>query len=82
MGELNNVLQTALNPPAQTKRETRHGSRTFRVGDKVLQTRNNYDKQVFNGDLGRIIEIDFEEQTVVYSLGKIIEVNERDSIIY
>ena len=64
VGELNNVLQTALNPPAQTKRETRHGSRTFRVGDKVLQTRNNYDKQVFNGDLGRIIEIDFEEQTV------------------
>lgn len=64
VGELNNVLQTALNPPAQGKRETRHGSRTFRVGDKVLQTRNNYDKQVFNGDLGRIIEIDFEEQTV------------------
>ncbi len=64
VGELNNVLQTALNPVAQGKRETRHGSRTFRVGDKVLQTRNNYDKLVFNGDLGRVIEIDFEEQTV------------------
>lgn len=64
VGELNAQLQTALNPPAQTKRETRHGSRVFRVGDKVLQTRNNYDKQIFNGDLGRIIEIDFEEQTV------------------
>ncbi len=64
VGELNNVLQNALNPPVQGKRETRHGSRTFRVGDKVLQTRNNYDKQVFNGDLGRVAEIDFEEQTV------------------
>lgn len=64
VGELNNVLQNALNPPAQGKRETRHGSRVFRVGDKVLQTRNNYDKQVFNGDLGRVVEIDFEEQTV------------------
>lgn len=64
VGELNTLLQNALNPPAQGKRETRHGSRTFRVGDKVLQTRNNYDKQIFNGDLGRVVEIDFEEQTV------------------
>ncbi|MDL1898948.1 AAA family ATPase, partial [Anaerolineae bacterium CFX7] len=64
VGELNAQLQTALNPPTQGKRETRHGARVFRVGDKVLQTRNNYDKQIFNGDLGRIVEIDFEEQTV------------------
>lgn len=64
VGELNLQLQSALNPPGVNKRETRHGSRVFRVGDKVLQTRNNYDKQVFNGDLGRIVEIDFEEQSV------------------
>lgn len=64
VGELNNLLQDALNPIAPGKRETRHGSRIFRVGDKVLQTRNNYDKLVFNGDLGRITEIDYEEQTV------------------
>lgn len=64
VGELNLQLQNALNPVTQGKRETRHGSRIFRVGDKVLQTRNNYDKQVFNGDLGRIAEIDFEEQTL------------------
>jgi exodeoxyribonuclease V alpha subunit len=64
VGELNQVLQNALNPAAPGKRETRHGARVFRAGDKVLQTRNNYDKQVFNGDLGRIVEIDFEEQTV------------------
>lgn len=62
VGELNLQLQGALNPAAQGKREMRHGSRIFRMGDKVLQTRNNYDKQVFNGDLGRIAEIDFEDQ--------------------
>ncbi|MBI3733442.1 MAG: ATP-binding domain-containing protein, partial [Chloroflexi bacterium] len=44
--------------------EWRHGSRVFRVGDKVMQTRNNYDKQVFNGDLGRVVNIGFEEQTI------------------
>ncbi len=64
VAELNLALQNALNPPAQGKREWRHGSRLFRVGDKVLQTRNNYDKQIFNGDLGRITNIDFEEQFV------------------
>jgi exodeoxyribonuclease V alpha subunit len=64
VGELNLRLQEALNPPAAGKREWRHGSRVFRVGDKVLQTRNNYAKEVFNGDLGRIVAIDFEEQTL------------------
>lgn len=64
VGELNLALQAALNPPAAGKREVRHGARLFRVGDKVLQTRNNYDKQVFNGDLGRLVELDLEEQRV------------------
>jgi exodeoxyribonuclease V alpha subunit len=65
VGELNQSLQEALNPPSERKREWRHGSRVFRVGDKVLQTRNNYDKQVFNGDLGRVVSIDIEDQKVV-----------------
>jgi exodeoxyribonuclease V alpha subunit len=64
VGELNRALQDALNPAEERKKEWRHGSRVFRVGDKVLQTRNNYNKQVFNGDLGRIIAIDAEEQTL------------------
>jgi len=64
VAELNLALQNVLNPAAQGKRELRHGSRIFRVGDKVLQTRNNYDKQIFNGDLGRITSIDFEEQSI------------------
>jgi exodeoxyribonuclease V alpha subunit len=65
VSELNRVLQDALNPAEERKPEWRHGGRIFRCGDKVLQTRNNYDKQVFNGDLGRIIEIDAEEQRIL-----------------
>ena len=85
VGELNLVLQNALNPQTQGKRETRHGSRIFRVGDKVLQTRNNYDKQVFNGDLGRIVEIDFEDQRVTIDFdGSAIdyEFSELDEVVH
>jgi exodeoxyribonuclease V alpha subunit len=64
VGELNRALQDALNPAEEGKREWRHGSRIFRIGDKVLQTRNNYNKQVFNGDLGRVVAIDAEEQSL------------------
>ncbi len=64
VGELNRALQDALNPAEERKREWRHGSRVFRVGDKVLQTRNNYQKQVFNGDLGRVVAIDAEQQSL------------------
>ena len=65
VGELNRLLQDALNPAEPGKKEWRHGSRIFRVGDKVLQTRNNYNKLVFNGDLGRVVELDAEEQRIV-----------------
>ncbi|MCA1553095.1 MAG: AAA family ATPase, partial [Chloroflexi bacterium] len=65
VGELNLALQAALNPAHASKREWRHGARVFRVGDKVLQLRNNYDKQVFNGDLGRIVELDLAEQQIL-----------------
>ncbi len=65
VGELNRTLQDALNPAEQGKQEWRHGSRVFRMGDKVLQMRNNYTKQIFNGDLGRVVEIDIEEQRLV-----------------
>ncbi len=64
VGELNRLLQEALNPPQANKPEWRHGSRVLRVGDKVLQTRNNYAKEVFNGDLGRIVKMALEDQSV------------------
>ncbi|MEI8189607.1 MAG: ATP-dependent RecD-like DNA helicase [candidate division NC10 bacterium] len=64
-GQLNAALQAALNPPRAGAAELLRGGRIFRVGDRVLQLRNNYDKAVFNGDLGRIAAIDPTEQAVV-----------------
>ncbi len=87
---LNSILQHYLNPPDAKKAEKEHGSRVFRVGDKVMQIKNNYQLEweiatkyglvidsgvgVFNGDIGRIINIDtysekikveFEEKKMV-----------------
>ncbi|PKL42140.1 MAG: ATP-dependent RecD-like DNA helicase [Candidatus Riflebacteria bacterium HGW-Riflebacteria-1] len=59
---LNAVLQEALNPPSPEKNELEHLNRVFRVGDKVIQLRNNYDLDVFNGDIGLITEIQSEDQ--------------------
>ena len=56
---LNSELQKALNPREDG---VTRGGRNFRVNDKVMQIRNNYDKEVFNGDIGRIIRIDTELQ--------------------
>ena len=58
---LNRELQQALNPHAKA---LERGGTVFRLNDKVMQLRNNYDKDVFNGDLGRIREIDPENQEV------------------
>lgn len=60
---LNSELQAKLNGSAEPK-ITRFGV-TFSPGDKVIQTVNNYDKEVFNGDIGRIREIDSEESTLL-----------------
>lgn len=60
---LNQLLQGVLNAPGDEPEITRFGV-SFRVGDKVLQTVNNYQKEVFNGDIGRIKKIDHDEQTV------------------
>jgi exodeoxyribonuclease V alpha subunit len=61
---LNAKLQEVFNPPQDGPEVARFGG-TFRVGDKVLQTVNNYPKEVFNGDIGRIGPIDEEEQEIV-----------------
>ncbi len=57
---LNTILQSALNPPAELKMEVDRFGLTFRSGDKVIQTRNNYEKDVFNGDIGRVGDIEAE----------------------
>jgi exodeoxyribonuclease V alpha subunit len=59
---LNEALQAALNPRGDT---LVRGSRSFRVGDKVMQLRNDYDRNVFNGDVGFVTSIDPEETTLV-----------------
>lgn len=61
---LNEVLKEQLNPPKAGAPEVVRGSRSFRVGDKVMQIRNNYDLGVWNGDLGRVTAIDPEEGEV------------------
>lgn len=71
---LNAVLQQALNPAAPGKPELRHGETVFRLGDKVMQVKNNYDLAwrrgvergvgVFNGDIGYIARIDAGEEEV------------------
>lgn len=60
-GNLNIELQKALNPGTEG---VIRGGRLFRVNDKVMQIVNNYDKDVYNGDIGRIISIDTEAQEV------------------
>ncbi|MBD2451128.1 ATP-dependent RecD-like DNA helicase [Nostoc sp. FACHB-152] len=66
---LNMVLQQLINPPSPDKAEIVRGGMTLRVGDRVIQQTNDYDREVFNGDLGLILSIDTEEQevTVEYS---------------
>jgi exodeoxyribonuclease V alpha subunit len=59
---LNAHLQAILNPSQEDAPEVARYGLTFRVGDKVLQTINDYDKEVFNGDVGRIQKIDLENQ--------------------
>ena len=61
---LNRELQKTLNP---AREGVVRGNRNFRVNDKVMQTKNNYDKDVFNGDIGRITRIDAENHEVTIS---------------
>lgn len=79
---LNEALQARLNPQGRP-RLTRFGW-TYAPGDKVLQTVNNYDKEVFNGDIGqitrideeaRLVHIDFEGRQVEYETGALDELS-------
>ena len=62
---LNGLLQEQLNPEGKHKSEQKLFGTTFRVGDKVMQIRNNYDKDVYNGDIGYIQHIDQVEQQIL-----------------
>src|SRR5947199_1315466 len=82
--ELNATLQAALNPLPTGEMEVERFGYRFRLRDKVIQTENNYDKDVFNGDIGQIESIDAVEQEmairydtrlVSYDYGELDEVS-------
>jgi exodeoxyribonuclease V alpha subunit len=64
VAELNHRLQEALNPPLEAKPEYRRGAQVYRLGDRVMQTRNDYDREVFNGDMGWITAVDSLNQAI------------------
>jgi len=66
---LNNVIQQAVNPPEPGKAELQVGERIFRQGDRVIHRRNNYDLNVFNGDIGKILNINNSDLSCVVSFG-------------
>ena len=68
--KVNQVIQGLVNPYDKDKKEIRIKERIFRDGDRVIQTKNNYDLEVFNGDIGKVIEIsggEKMEMTVKFS---------------
>ncbi len=80
-GNLNTALQQALNPIGEGVQK---GARMLRINDKVMQIRNNYDKDVFNGDMGRIERVDPEMREVVISFdGRAIpyDFNDLDEVV-
>jgi exodeoxyribonuclease V alpha subunit len=64
VNRLNARLQALLNPPARNKAERTLARCTFRVGDKVMVTRNDYERDVFNGDIGCVTGIDEEAEVL------------------
>jgi len=82
--QMNRTLQERLNPKRNGDPSVEKFGWEFRVRDKVIQTRNNYDKEVFNGDIGEILKIDdferevfigFDGREVVYDFNELDEVS-------
>jgi exodeoxyribonuclease V alpha subunit len=61
---LNHLIQQTVNPAVPGKAQLVLGERTFRVGDRVIQKRNNYDLEVFNGDIGTVAETNSEDMSL------------------
>ena len=90
---LNDSLQQRLNPPSDGRSERRFGNRTFRAGDKVMQIKNNYEREwrslssvregrgVFNGDIGFIVDVDEENGliTVEYDNDRYVDYDFSDA---
>jgi exodeoxyribonuclease V alpha subunit len=67
---LNTVLQQLINPPSPSKVEINRGGNLLREGDRIIQLTNDYNREVFNGDLGIILTIDTVEQEVAVQYGE------------
>jgi len=81
--ELNTLLQSELNPARVEQPIVEKFGAQFRIGDKVIQTENNYDKEVFNGDIGQISRIDpndrevavrYDDREVLYDFNELDEI--------
>ena len=81
--EFNRIIQLKLNPK-KVNEDTGVGHRKFVEGDKVIQTRNNYDKGVYNGDIGfikKILEVDklmyiqFDRKEIEYEFNELLELD-------
>ncbi|MEG1710642.1 MAG: ATP-dependent RecD-like DNA helicase [Clostridia bacterium] len=85
---INALLQSAINPPSKSKNQIKHGNTIFRVGDKVMQTTNDYQVEwykelcngqiesgdgVFNGDLGFISDVTESGLTVIFEDNRVVE---------
>jgi exodeoxyribonuclease V alpha subunit len=73
---LNQVIQEAINPAAEGKAQLSLAGRIFRVGDRVIQKRNNYELSVFNGDIGRIVDLHNAEMTALVAFRNGNEIRE------
>ncbi|MEO1005307.1 MAG: ATP-dependent RecD-like DNA helicase [Cyanobacteria bacterium J06638_38] len=80
---LNKVLQQLINPPAEAKEELVRGDSILRTGDRVMQLKNDYNREVFNGDLGIVrainktekeVMIDFDGRDVTYDFADLNEI--------
>ena len=86
---LNQVLQEAVNPPVtdrlgNTTPELHRGGTAFRPGDKVMQIKNNYDKEVFNGDIGTVRSVSPEDRTLTVAFDQreiAYDVTELDEVV-
>jgi exodeoxyribonuclease V alpha subunit len=81
---LNQRLQEVMNPATAGARQVERFGRTFRVGDKVIQVQNDYQKEVFNGDIGRVaaidpvdqeLTVDYDGRPVVYDFNELDELS-------
>lgn len=77
---LNQQVQNAVNPLREGLRQLKMGDRSFRVGDRVIQRRNNYNLNVFNGDIGQITAVDPTAVAVEVTYRDNVVAYERDDI--